>query len=47
MASKKPKPKAHPSQVWKSYDKGKMTNKFCPKCGPGIHLAALKDRVYC
>ena len=22
-------------------------NKFCPKCGPGIFLAAHKDRVQC
>ena len=22
-------------------------NKFCPKCGPGVYLAAHKDRLYC
>ncbi len=25
----------------------KRKNTFCPKCGPGIFLAAHKDRVQC
>ena len=44
---KKPKPKAHPSKINTCYDKGKMVNKFCPKCGAGVYMAAHKDRQYC
>jgi small subunit ribosomal protein S27Ae len=25
----------------------KRKNKFCPKCGPGVFMAAHKDRVQC
>ena len=25
----------------------KRKNKSCPKCGPGVFLAAHKDRLYC
>ncbi|MBU3905123.1 MAG: hypothetical protein KJ906_03170 [Nanoarchaeota archaeon] len=29
------------------YKDGKFTGRFCPRCGPGIKLAAHKDRVTC
>jgi len=45
--AKKPKPKAHQSQVWKCYNKGKLKNKSCPKCGPGVFMAQHKDRMTC
>lgn len=28
-------------------DKASRKNKFCPKCGPGMFLAAHKDRLVC
>lgn len=28
-------------------EKAERKNKFCPKCGPGMFLAAHKDRVTC
>ena len=31
----------------KQGDKLAQKNKTCPKCGPGMYLAAHKDRVYC
>lgn len=40
----KQKPAAH---LYESGDSLKRKNKFCPKCGPGIFLAAHKDRVTC
>lgn len=50
MGNKKPKAKAHPSQVWKAYDASsglKRKNKSCPKCGAGVFMARHKDRMYC
>jgi len=35
------------SKRYELYDKEKRKNKFCPKCGPGIFLAAHKDRLVC
>lgn len=39
------------SARWKNYsvEGGKLTrkNKFCPKCGNGVFLAAHKNRVTC
>jgi ubiquitin-small subunit ribosomal protein S27Ae len=31
----------------KNYSGGKIKNRFCPKCGPGVALADHKDRLYC
>lgn len=45
--AKKPKKKKKPMQVWKLYEGGKAKNKSCPKCGPGVFLAAHKDRETC
>ena len=47
MAKKKEKKASKPMQVWKLYDKGTRKNKTCPKCGPGVFLAAHKDRLSC
>lgn len=44
---KKKKEKKKPMQVWKLYDSGKSRNNSCPKCGPGVFLAAHKDRETC
>ena len=33
------------SKRWELYKKG--YKRFCPKCGPGIFLADMKDRYYC
>ena len=35
------------SQKYKLYDQGKAKNKSCPKCGPGVFMAAHKDRLVC
>ena len=47
MAKKKEKKASKPMQVWTLYDKGTRKNKTCPKCGPGVFLAAHKDREVC
>jgi len=39
--------KPRPSKLHKNYDKGKIKNKPCPKCGAGYFLAAHKERTYC
>ncbi len=46
MAKKQRKTKKT-SKRYELYDKDKRKNKFCPKCGPGIFLAAHKDREVC
>ena len=33
--------------LFKNYDKGKIKNKSCPKCGAGFFMAGHKDRIYC
>lgn len=47
---KKRKPKKS-SEKWKKYkmqgNKVERSSKFCPRCGPGIFLAEMKDRFYC
>jgi ubiquitin-small subunit ribosomal protein S27Ae len=48
----KPKAKVkRTSKVSKNYEaKGdtlKRKNKFCPKCGPGVFMAAHRNRVTC
>ena len=45
MAGAKKELKAHPR--WEKYKSGKADGKFCPRCGPGIFLAKMKDRLYC
>jgi len=40
------KKKVH-SKRYDKYKDGKATQPFCPKCGPGIFLAAHKDRRTC
>jgi len=39
------------SKKWEMYivegDKVKTKNKTCPKCGPGVFMAAHKDRWGC
>ncbi len=53
--SQKEKPKSKKKhakvQVWKLYDvkDGKAVRKRekCPRCGPGVFLAAFKKRKYC
>ncbi|MBN1545015.1 30S ribosomal protein S27ae [Candidatus Woesearchaeota archaeon] len=52
MAEKKAKEnKKKSSQKYMQYEvKGsdiKRKNKFCPKCGVGVFLAAHKDRLTC
>jgi ubiquitin-small subunit ribosomal protein S27Ae len=32
---------------WEKYKSGKAEGKFCPRCGQGIFLAKMKDRLYC
>lgn len=42
--------KSKAMQVWKLYEsKGTFSrkNKTCPKCGPGVFLAAHKNRISC
>jgi len=29
------------------YKEGKIVNKVCPKCGPGVYMAEHKDRSSC
>jgi len=29
------------------YENGKVKNRSCPKCGPGVFLANHKDRLTC
>ena len=49
--AKKKEIKKKPMQVWKLYKaasgKVERKNKPCPKCGPGVFLAAHKDRETC
>lgn len=35
------------SGLWQNYEKGKVKNKSCPKCGQGFLLAEHKDRLTC
>ena len=48
---KKADKKKTPYQLYKLFEKSgdKLTlkNKNCPKCGPGIFMAAHKDRLTC
>ena len=47
---KKQKKTRKPMQVWKLYEaKGslKRKNVTCPKCGPGVFMAAHSNRVSC
>jgi len=49
MPKKKKNKKKH-SKGWKLYDISsglKRKNKFCPKCGAGVFMAAHKDRLVC
>jgi len=46
MADKKGK-KKKTTQTWKLYEGGKPKNNSCPKCGPGVFLAAHKNRDSC
>jgi len=46
---KKRKPRKS-SERWKKYKPGEKLErvaKFCPRCGPGVFLAEMKDRVFC
>jgi len=47
---KKKKPKK-PSERWKKYvvsgEKIERKGKFCLRCGPGIFLADMGNRLYC
>jgi small subunit ribosomal protein S27Ae len=46
-APKKKKGKSLSSLYVISGDKIQRKNKNCPKCGPGMFLAAHKDRMVC
>lgn len=35
------------SKKWEKYKGSEKTNKFCPKCGPGVFMANHKDRETC
>jgi small subunit ribosomal protein S27Ae len=35
------------SKKYSLYDGTKRKNKFCPRCGPGVFLAAHKGRAHC
>lgn len=39
------------SKRWEKYkiegESLKRTHRFCPRCGPGIFLAASKSRLFC
>lgn len=43
-AKKEKKPKTKKAAL---YTEGKSNNKSCPKCGPGVFMAAHKDRKTC
>ncbi len=47
---KKRKPRK-PSERWKKYRVSgtsiERSAKFCPRCGAGVFLAEMKDRVFC
>ena len=49
--AKKKKSQKKTSKVSENYevssDQLKRKNKFCPKCGAGVFLAAHKDRLTC
>ena len=47
MGKKKAKGKAHPTEIYKSYDGAKTKNTFCPKCGVGTFMSNHKDRAHC
>ena len=34
-------------KIGELYNQGKMKNKFCPKCGPGVTLAEHSNRSSC
>ncbi|MCF7865965.1 30S ribosomal protein S27ae [Candidatus Woesearchaeota archaeon] len=42
-----PKKKKSGKPIHTLYENGKAKNLSCPKCGPGIFLAAHKDRASC
>ena len=48
---KKEKKKRNEPKIYKMYEikDGKLVrkNKFCPRCGDGVFLAAHKDRLSC
>ncbi len=46
MAKKESKNKK-PVEIWEKYENGKVKNKFCPKCGPGVMMADHKNRWHC
>ena len=43
--------KHKPSKKWEKYrveeNKLKRSNRFCPKCGPGVFMARHKNRFHC
>ncbi|MGB9707741.1 MAG: 30S ribosomal protein S27ae [Candidatus Pacearchaeota archaeon] len=47
---KKRKPRK-PSERWKKYkvsgEHVERSAKFCPRCGPGVFLANMNDRIFC
>ncbi|MBN1502481.1 30S ribosomal protein S27ae [Candidatus Woesearchaeota archaeon] len=51
MAKARKKEKKHtnkkPVKIWTLYEKSKIKNKFCPKCGQGVIMANHKDRWTC
>lgn len=47
MAKGKEVPKAHPTQVYNSYENGKSKLSSCPKCGAGVFMSNHKDRSHC
>lgn len=48
MAKEEKKPASKRSSCYEvSGSTLKRKNKFCPKCGPGIFMAAHKDRFQC
>ncbi len=48
---KKKRKKKKPSKRWEKYkiEQGKVviTNRFCPRCGPGVFLARHGNRLFC
>lgn len=51
QTGKKERKPRKPSERWKKYkvSSGQVERsaKFCPRCGPGIFLAEMNNRIFC